>query len=114
MTDGGDGVIGHKHDKNTKDKIGLASKKFLTGRKLNYDVWNKGKKIPQQTKKKISENSKGKVPWNKGKSMSEDQKNKLSSYFKLNPIKYWKGKNRSEETKEKIRQTLLNKKNKNE
>jgi hypothetical protein len=46
--------------------------------------------------------------------MSEDQKNKLSSYFKLNPIKYWKGKNRSEETKEKIRQTLLNKKNKNE
>lgn len=109
MTDGGDGVIGHEHNQETKNKIGLASKKRLTGKKISYAVWNKGIQLAKDHKRKISDSQKGIVPYNKGKSMSEEQKNKLSDYMKKNPINYWEGKKRSEETKEKIKQTLKNK-----
>ena len=57
--------------------------------------WNKGKKISEETKKKISDkmknrvqseedklklslSKKGQVPWNKGKRMSEETKIKIS------------------------------------
>lgn len=36
------------------------------GKRLHYEVWNKGKSYSDETKKKISESKKGSVPWNKG------------------------------------------------
>jgi hypothetical protein len=111
MTDGGDGVIGHKHNQETKNKIGIASKKNLIGKKISHIVWNRGISLTDEHKRKISDNQKGRIPYNKNKSMSEEQKRKLSERTKKNPTNYWTGKKRSEETKEKIRQSL-NKKNK--
>lgn len=111
QTDGGEGIIGYNHKENAKVLIGEASRLRMTGKKLSYEVWNKGKKdiYSEETKRKISESSKGRIPSNKGKKLSDCIKTKISEAVKNNPIKYWKGKQRSEETKQKIRDTLKNK-----
>jgi len=40
--------------------------------------WNKGKKTPDEVKKKISESKKGTVPWNKGVKCTDEHKKKIS------------------------------------
>jgi hypothetical protein len=111
QTDGGDGIIGYSHKEDVKALIGEASKLHMTGKKLSYEVWNKGKKniYSEETKRKISESGKGRTPSNKGKKLNDSTKRKISETVKNNPIKYWKDKKRSEETKQKIRETLKNK-----
>lgn len=86
----------------------------------------KGKVILQETREKISEKLKGRIPWNKGKKIhystfkgkkhSEETKKKISERLKKiahapqNSLK-WKpwnlGKNHSEETKDKIREKAI-------
>lgn len=85
----------------------------------NYVPWNKGKKISEETKQKIRENSarywldkklsaehrkkislanKGRPSWIKGKHHSEETKRKLSLLFKGKPNFKLRGLTRSAET----------------
>lgn len=75
MTLGGDGWLGMKHTPESLEKMRAA--------KL-------GKKMSEETKQKLSENSsfRGKAPWNKGKKCPE--------------LGVWLGKSMSEETRKKI------------
>ena len=57
-------------------------------------------KIREEFANKMSQKMKGKTSWNKGKKMSNDFKQKVSVAKKGN--KYWVGKHHSEETKLKI------------
>lgn len=62
---------------------------------------NKGKKLSEETKKKLSEANKGKQAWNKGKTFSEETKRRISeAHLGKNNSMY--GKKHSEETKNKI------------
>jgi hypothetical protein len=53
---------------------------------------------------------KGDIPWNKGLKMSDTFKLKISESKKKNPTKYWLGKKRSLETIEKMRSKLIGRK----
>ena len=57
----------------------------------------KGRKVSEETKRKLSLAKKGNT-YSKGKKHSEETRRKIS----LNNAQYWKGKKRSEETKRKI------------
>ena len=88
LTDGGEGILGHEHSKETKKKISEAGK----GRKLSEETKRKlseavkGRKHSDETKKKISEiksrmsdETKKKISESsKGKKMSEEAKKKMS------------------------------------
>lgn len=43
---------------------------------------NRGKHHSEETKRKWSEQRKGRKPWNYGKTMSDEQRKKLADYFK--------------------------------
>ena len=55
--------------------------------------WNKGKKLTKKHRKNLSESHKGQIPWNKG-----TKKPKM----KKGPARYWLGKKRSKEDKQKM------------
>ena len=57
-------------------------------------------KIREEFAQKMSQKMKGKTSWNKGKKMSDEFKQKVSIIKKGN--KYWVGKKHSDETKKKI------------
>lgn len=59
-----------------------------------------GYKHTEETKKKISEDNKGKEPWNKGKHLAEETKKKISKIKKGNTN--FLGKHHTPETKKKI------------
>lgn len=56
-------------------KNGMYCKGYLIAGEKNH--WF-GKHLSEETRMKMSESAKGRIPWNKGKPMSEDQKKKLS------------------------------------
>lgn len=85
--------VGRHHSETSKIKIGLESK----GR-IGY--W-RGKTMPEDIRNKISLSHKGKSPPNKGVPMSEEQKKKISLSNMGN--KSWTGLHHSEETKAKLR-----------
>jgi hypothetical protein len=58
--------------------------------------------MTEEVREKISKSNRGKSAWNKGKKMSEETKNKIRNTLT--------GRHLSEETKNKIRNTLINKK----
>ena len=68
MTDGGDGIMGHKHSEETKKKIALArmgkptnrGKKMSEEQKEKLRKANLGKKVPAEIGAKISAAKKGK------------------------------------------------------
>lgn len=123
----------HKQIGQTQEQINGLKKAQLASQK----VWL-GRHHTVEAKLKMSESGKqayknGKVPWNKGKKneyttsrrgthLSEEQKKKISIansgkkiseatriLMSKNNARYWQGKHRSDETKEKLRQANLGK-----
>lgn len=91
LTLGGEGTTGYKLSEETKHKMSEAKT---------------GVARSEETKQKISESSKGKPSNRKGKTghkLSEETKRRMSEAHKGKPRQ-----SRSEETKEKIRQSMLN------
>ena len=87
MTDGGSGTSGFTISHETKIKMSEAHR--------GKTAWNKGKKLSEEHKRKISE-------WKKGKHRSEETKQKIS--------KGKKGKKLSDETRKKLSETHKGKK----
>ena len=54
--------------------------------KKRKSSWNKGKKLSEEHKRKLSESHKGKPSWNKGIPVSDENKKKHSEHMK----EYWK------------------------
>ncbi len=79
-----------------------------SGYKRVSPVWNKGKPVSEETRKKISLSLKGNISWNKGKKQiySEEslEKMKLAKLGKPSPRK---GQNHSEETKRKMSESHI-------
>ena len=95
---------GHHHTDEVKQKISIK---------------NKGRKRSEETRKRISEAGKGRPSPRKGVHLSEETKEKLrqanlgkkyseetKAKHRANGSQYWKGKTRSDETKQKISETL--------
>lgn len=60
-----------------------------------------GKKHSEESRKKMSDAKKGRIPWNKGKKASEESRKKMSEAKKGKPSSF-KGKKMSEETRRKL------------
>lgn len=73
---------------------------------------NKGKKMSKKQYEKCKETmfKKGSTPWNKGVPMSEETRKKVIEAVKKHPSKGFAGGHHSEEMKEKARQRMLGKK----
>lgn len=105
LTDGGEGVIGRPmtdDDKEVRRKATLAFVKTLSPEERSAKFGTKGRKFTQEQIEKIRAANKGK---NLGKKPSEEVRAKMSAAHKNRPHKPL-----SEETKEKIRQSLLGRK----
>ena len=87
LTDGGEGISGYFFSEESKEKMSKAKQGKYTGE----NSWNYGIKRSDEFKQKISELS-------KGRKHSDEWKGNMS---KNNP-KYWLGKHRSDEEKEKM------------
>lgn len=103
FTDGGEGVQGWRHSKETKQKM-KKPKPSMQGK--NHPFYNKHH--TKETKQKISQINK--ALWKDSSSIfnSQEYRGKLSK----NNARYWKGKKRTIECKNKISQTLSQKYNK--
>lgn len=107
ITLGGDGGNGHKHTKDTKQKISEANKGKTRSKETikKMSEAQKGKVVSEETKNKISENMKGKNNPNYGREFSEEHKRKISESRKgkfegeNNPMY---GKHLSQEAKDKL------------
>jgi G:T-mismatch repair DNA endonuclease (very short patch repair protein) len=74
--------------------ISIGTKKELEGK----PAWNKG--LTKQTDERVAKYA----AKNKGRIISQELRTRISASVKANPTKYWQGKRRSEETKQKIRE----------
>lgn len=91
------GLKGHIVTEITKQKIGKLNKGLIPwskGKRLSDETRKKmsktnSRKPSEVTKKKLSEANKGKSPWCKGGKLSEEHKRKISMAMKGN--KNWKG-----------------------
>lgn len=105
LTDGGEGVVGRsmsKEEKEVRRAISLAFTKSLSPEERSAKFGVKGRKLTSEQKEKISASNKGK---NLGKKPSDEVRAKMSAAQKAKPRKPL-----SEETKQKIRQSLLGRK----
>lgn len=105
LTDGGEGVIGlpmTDEDKEVRRKASLAFVGTLSPEERSEKFGTKGRKLNQDQIEKIRASNKGK---NLGKRPSEEVRAKMSAAHKNRPRKPL-----SEQTKEKIRQSLLGRK----
>lgn len=106
MTDGGDGKLGSYHNEETKKRIA----EFQRGNK-----WNLNRKAKEETKLKMSISHRGNKS-NTGKKLSLEHRKNISEGLKGNKNllgnKIWLGKNHTEETKEKLRQAWIKRKQK--
>jgi hypothetical protein len=94
-------MYGKKHSKESKEKMKKNNKRSWLGKKHTEEekekisLANKEKIVTEETRKKISESCKGRIPYNKGIPATEEQKRKQSIIMK--------GRKISEEHKEKIK-----------
>jgi len=96
VTSGGDGVR-MPISSETRQKISAT----LTGRP---SVWI-GRKHSAEARAKMSAAAMGRVGPKKGEKRSKDVCEKISASLRQNPVRYWLGKQRNEETKSKISAT---------
>jgi hypothetical protein len=103
-TDGGEGVSGHIHSKETRRKISEGHKNPSEETRRKISEGNKGKTLSAETRKKISEAK-------KGKPLSEENRKNLSkvrkgennpNYGKRGENSIWYNRKHSEETKRKM------------
>lgn len=105
LTDGGEGVVGRimtEEDKEVRRKASVAFVASLSSEERSAKFGIKGRKLAPEQIEKIRASNKGK---NLGKKLSEETRAKMSAAHKArtrSPL--------SEETKEKIRQSLLGRK----
>ena len=106
-------MFGRHHTEEAKKKISI-KKKELYKNKQNHPQF--GREKSSEHRKKISDSLKGNIPWNKGKKMSDEYRQKLSESHKgkkrseesLKKLSAsLKGHPVSQETKEKIRKSLI-------
>jgi group I intron endonuclease len=105
LTDGGEGVVGRpmtNEEKEVKRKTAIAFISSLSAEERAKKFGTKGKKFTKEQIEKIRASNKGK---NLGKRPSDETRKKMSEAHKNRPRKPL-----SEETKEKIRQSLLGRK----
>ena len=76
--------------------------------KLGSLPWNKGIPMSGKSKLKLSKSLKGKIPWSKGKKFDINYIKKLQNSH-LGSVSGMKGKLHSSETREKIRNTIIEK-----
>lgn len=74
LTDGGESTLGYRH---TEKSLNLM-RKNRKGKCAGEDHWLYGKKMSEESRRKMSEAKKGIVPWNKGGTFSEESRKKMS------------------------------------
>ena len=95
LTEGGEGISGHKMSDETKEKMSIAKKKY----------WEEGgHTTSEETKKLQSEKAKGRVGYFKDKKLSEETKKKMSLAKKGKSLH-----KQSEETRKKISESMKKK-----
>ena len=117
ITDGGGGILGARHNEESKRKIGKESKNRkrqprseetklkLRLANLGKVGANKGKSPSQETRDKIANTLRGKVGPNKGKPMTEEAKRKMIA-TKTGKPSLKKGIKLSDEVKNKVSEGL--------
>lgn len=112
ITDGGEGCSGMIHSAETRDKIkentpvrsGKDHPMFgrkrpdtveMNKKRSGHTPWNKGKKMSEETRLKLSASLIGRISWNKGKKFSDESRAKMSEAAK-------KRAPRTEETRNKL------------
>lgn len=97
LTDGGEGSSGYKHTAEVKEKLRQAKigKKLseesialrqMTRKSRNIPAWNKGKRMSEEFRKKVSAAGIGRIPWNKGKHVSETIRKKIINGLTGRPV----------------------------
>ena len=110
QTDGGDGVLGHRHSQETRNKLSIARKRRVTSietrrkmseafRGVNHPLYGTHHSI--ETRKKMSEAKRGKNHWIYGTHRSKEvcQKLSIAKMGSKNPMS---GKHPSKETLKKL------------
>lgn len=85
--------IGKYHSEETKKKISekLANRYFSVESRKKMSESRKGKSPSDKIRQNISEKLKGRIPWNKGKHLPEETRKKMSLVHKGSKSYRWKG-----------------------
>jgi hypothetical protein len=107
------------HTEETRKKMSESHKGKRVGKDnpmFGKSSWNKGKKMSAESRKKLSESCKGRIPWNKGKKCPQLSGENNGMYAKkhtdeakMEIAKKHKGMKASEETKKKM--SIIRRKN---
>lgn len=102
LTDGGEGMLGHKHSPTSLAKIS-STRRFLAKLIPNYGTSDLARRA-------ASQRLKGEVPWNKGVPRSEETKRKIRETRQLNnsnkPTIGFSGRKHNSTSKEKVSLSL--------
>lgn len=104
---GGDGPFGVVRSNETREKLRLAnlghkhSKETIEKIKLHHAHLNRGKKLTSEQKEKLLNSRRGKSSWCKGKKFTEEHRKKLSDAHRGKPA-HNKGQHCSAEMKRKV------------
>lgn len=105
------GMTGKHHSEEAKDKIRESKKHLTSEARQKMSLARLGKPLSEETKIKISNSLKGKLPYNKGIHYSEAIIENMRLGHRSGPMNANYGKLKSEETKEKIRKSSIGKHN---